>query len=170
MSTPTTAKPPVKARTSRATRAANATQKPAPAADPKPELTVVPPAGSNTGDNGHGHKRVAARAAAKADPKPAPAADKAAKPVKLTASKAKADAGPTKTSMNRAVAKAMVKAVADMIAGWKPEDHEGITAEFAAAGVASWLNYSPVPADGWDDRLPPRSGAGGRGAARRANA
>lgn len=82
---------------------------------------------------------------------------------------AKKPAGPTKTAQNRVIAAAMVKACADMIAKW-PAARTGIPQEQAAASVASWLNYAPVAADGWDPRLPERSGAGGRGAKARKSA
>jgi len=159
--TTTTAKP----RQSRATRAANATQaKPtAPATDPKPELTVVGGTGrSTTGDNGGGRKRAAAQAA-----KPAPAPAKAAQPVKIAA-KAKAErTGPTQTEQKRIVANHMARAVADMLSKWS-EAKTGVPAEFAAQMAAGYLNYAPVSE--WDDRLPDRSGAGGRGRKNRASA
>jgi hypothetical protein len=163
--TTATAKP----RPSRASRAADKlAAKPAPATEPTAEIVSGATGASTTGDNDHGHKRVAAAAAAKeiAAAKPAPASDQAAKPVKLTAAKAKKDTGPTKTTMNREIARRMVKACADLVANW-PEKSTGIPKEMAAQSIASWLNYAPVPADGWDSRLPDRSLAGGRGAKNR---
>jgi hypothetical protein len=121
--TTATAKP----RPSRASRAADKlAAKPAPATEPTAEIVSGATGASTTGDNDHGHKRVAAAAAAKeiAAAKPAPASDQAAKPVKLTAAKAKKDTGPTKTTMNREIARRMVKACAEL-AGEVDRDPEG---------------------------------------------
>jgi hypothetical protein len=68
--------------------------------------------------------------------------------------------GPTNAE-KRIAANALCKAAADMLAKWNPKAHEGVTAEVAAAVIASGLNYLPVSE--WDSRLPERSGAGGRG-------
>src|SRR6185312_16834796 len=69
----------------------------------------------------------------------------------------------------REVARWMVDVFGALFAGknapkWVPSRHGGIPAAFAAAMSASTLNYAPVPADYWSPALPPRSGAGGRGA------
>jgi hypothetical protein len=107
-------------------------------------------------------KSAANSAAAKIAAAPKAQPGTAAKPAKPVS--AKAAAGPTKTAQNRQIAAAMVKIVADGLAKWTPKQHDGITAERAALAMASWLNYAPIAADGWDDRLPDRSLAGGRGA------
>jgi len=130
----------------------------------KPTTTIVGGAtgASTTGDNGHGFKKpTAARKPAAAKPKP----EAAAKPVKVTA--AKKETGPTPTEQKRIVANSMAKAVADMLATWDAAK-TGVPAEFAAQAAASYLNYAPVTE--WDDRLPDRSGAGGRGRKNRASA
>lgn len=106
-----------------------------------------------TGDNGGG----------RTEPESRP--DAAADPVKLpTKSESKKSDGPTPTAQKRMVATWMAKIAADALDGWVPEEHDGVTREFAANVIASGLNYLPIPLDGWDDRLPERSGAGGRGA------
>jgi hypothetical protein len=102
-------------------------------------------------------KRTAAKSAT---PKPT-----AAKPVKATPPK---PAGPTVTEQKRITANALVKTAADMLDRWNPKQHQGVTREFAAQVVASWLNYTSVSE--WDPRLPDRSGAGGRGARARKTA
>jgi len=75
----------------------------------------------------------------------------------------------TLTDAKREVARWMVDVFNALIAGknaprWVPNRHGGIPLAFAAAIAASTLNYAPVPPDYWGDSLPPRSGAGGRGA------
>ena len=75
----------------------------------------------------------------------------------------------TLTEAKREVARWMVDVFGSLFAGkpapkWIPKRHGGIPEKFAAAIAASTLNYAPVPADYWSPALPPRSGAGGRGA------
>lgn len=158
MTTPTTT-------AKRPSRATTAAAKLAAAPKPEPTATVVGGPSSTTGDNGHGFKRATASKPGATTRKPSAAKpEAAAKPVKVTA--AKKDTGPTKTQQNRVIATALAKAAADMLAKWN-EKTTGIPQAQAAASVASWLNYAPIPADGWDPRLPERSGAGGRGAKNR---
>jgi len=99
------------------------------------------------------------KTAAKVTPKP---------PAKVVKKSAPAELTPT--AMKRIVATAMAKCCADMLDKWNPKTHQGITREFAADVIAASLNYAPIPADGWDPRLPDRSNASGRGAKNRKSA
>ncbi len=69
-------------------------------------------------------------------------------------------AAPVKTA-NSEVGAAAIKAAADMIAAWKPADHEGITQADARELARKWLSYLPTTAT-WDKRLGERSDAGRR--------
>jgi|ERR1022692_1229214 hypothetical protein len=160
----------------RPSRASRATARNDQAAAPKPTTPTAPkvatPVEIATTTPARPRQSRASRAAAKlaetpvtattAPPtiEPAPAAE----PVTVAAVKK-----PTRTGQNRQIAAAMAVAVADMLAVWDSAE-TGIPREQAAAACASWLNYAPIAVDGWDDRLPERSGAGGRGAKNRKSA
>jgi hypothetical protein len=144
--------------TSRATRAANATQTP-----PKATLTVVPAASgkSVTGDNRPATKVPAKTPAAKTPPaksRPAAQTGKAAQPAKI----AKPAAAP-KVNTKKIVAGAIIEAGAELARTWKVE---GVTKAEAAELIGRYLSYLPMT-DEWPTAiLGARSDAGRRSAAK----
>jgi hypothetical protein len=83
--------------------------------------------------------------------------EKAARPVKIATP---APAGSSKYADQRVVAETLINLAAEMIKGWKPAEHEGITAEFAREATGRWLSY--LPNCQWNDALGARSTAGRR--------
>lgn len=110
------------------------------------------PAASKPTGEGNASRKPAARkpAASKSTAKPA-----AAKTTKTAEPKA------PKRNANMIVGAALIKAGADLAASWKPERHDGISADEAREMIGRWLAYLPSSAT-WDDRLGPRSDAGRR--------